>query len=51
MWVRKTPEDIAGERKKLWLAFSEPSIVFIVFFIIGLIFELSSPTSESTHLM
>jgi hypothetical protein len=45
MWVHKTPEDIAVERKKLWLDFSEPSIVFIIFFIIGLIFELSSATS------
>jgi hypothetical protein len=45
MWIHKTSEDIAADRKKLWLSFGEPSIVFIVFFISGMISVCVGPSS------
>jgi hypothetical protein len=49
MWVHKTLEDIAGERRKLWLAFGEPVIFALIVFVGGVIRVSTGPFLPTTH--
>jgi hypothetical protein len=43
MWIYKSPEDIAKERRKIWLSFGGPFMIFILGMILCIIRSLVGP--------
>jgi hypothetical protein len=50
MWVRKTIEDIASERRKLWLAFGGPLIFALLMFVACIIRAFIGPFRPQENL-
>jgi len=49
MWVRKSNEQIARERRRSWLSFRVPILWFLIFFVGGIGIALQGPRRQAQH--
>src|SRR6185295_16857116 len=43
MWIRKTEEEIARERSRIWLSIKEPAVLFLICFFANLAVAMQGP--------
>lgn len=48
MWIRKSNEQVAKERSRVWLSFREPALLFLVCFILDFGIAVSGPRHDES---